>query len=285
MGQHFVQIYFLKSFALDGLIWVVDKEKRTVLPSQPKSIANENSLYSDTTEKNLNVEIERPAEPLIDKVRNKQHLTESDRAVLAQYISTQLIRTPEAKKRISEGMPEVAEAVRGEIHKKLDREQISDSERMNVKVRVNEIFETKSYKQPPMLWDKVVAHPISDDLLDSLLSMQWSFFVTTDCFFLTGDNPVFIFKSQGIREATSELVWPISPNVCLFAHRQQHGANQYFEVQPSIVRQVNGRISSNATRFVFSSTNEEWLQRFVCKDLFYLNRLSVPSNQNAAFEK
>ena len=83
MGHHYLPQFYLRGFADGNTVWVHDRLERRSFPSQPKSIANENKLYSDEIEQHLANDVEDPAKPATEALRNSQALDSNQRSALA----------------------------------------------------------------------------------------------------------------------------------------------------------------------------------------------------------
>lgn len=93
-------------------------------------------------------------------------------------------------------------------------------------------------------------------------------------FFITSDNPAYFFKAYGIATSKSELTFPISTDLALFAswHGEQN-ATIYIQARPALVREANKRLMSGAERFVFSHQKEDWIAKISDKPNPYLSRI------------
>lgn len=277
MGHHYVPQFYLRGFTDGNTIWVHDRNERRHFPSQPKTIANENNLYTDEIERHFANVIEGPANPAIEKVRECEPLTESDRLALAKYIVALWKRVPEARSRVAARLPEIAASVRQEIHNGLTATAVEDPSLASLaekrKNEVNNIIERVERERPPTIWRQSLATESSDSVITSLLSMQWRFLRSERLQFLTCDNPVFFFENEGIGRPTSELTVPFSSTVALWASRLPTPAATYLDARPAAVREINRRVAKNATRFVYAQRLEGWILPFVCKRGHSLNRL------------
>ena len=103
--------------------------------------------------------------------------------------------------------------------------------------------------------------------------MNWLFLRSQADQFLTGDNPVFFFEHEGIGKPTSELTFPLSSNLALWATRLPRPSMQYLAASPAGVREINRRTAHNSVRFVYSKANEPWVLPFVLKKQWRLTRL------------
>lgn len=277
MGQHYVPQFYLRGFSEENIIWVYDKVGPRSFASQPKTIANENKIYTDELETHLANTVETPANSVIQKVRNRETLTEGDRLALARYVVMLWKRVPEGRSRFAARLQEVAASVRQEIHEGLsaaarkmpDMAAIAEAR----KVEVDLVLDRYSQELPPDIWQSSLTKESSANVVESFLSMNWRFLWSDRLQFLTCDNPVFFFSHEGIGTPTSELTVPLSSSVVLWANRRPSPAAKFVTAAPVAVREVNRRMAHNATRFVYAQRSEKWILRFVCKGDYALNRL------------
>ena len=92
-----------------------------------------------------------------------------------------------------------------------------------------------------------------------LSQMTWRFFTCEKPnAFLTNDNPVFIFKHIGIGNKYSELTFPISSYITLWA-TWRYIDEGYFPANNHVIKEINRRTASEATRFIYFSKNRDWV--------------------------
>ncbi len=95
----------------------------------------------------------------------------------------------------------------------------------------------------------------SGTIVAALLSMTWRIVESTGPqLFLTSDNPsVYIrYEGYGLGGKESEIVMPISPSFALHGSRNDcHPNFSRVKAHQKILREINKRIVSQATRFVF----------------------------------
>ncbi len=277
MGHHYLPQFYLRGFTVDNMIWVHDRQQDHSFVSQPKSIANENDLYTEELEQHLANDIEDPAKAAIEKIRECSQLNLEDRLALASYVVALWKRVPEGRARASAAIPEVSASLRKEIHADLANAALRNPSLTAVaeerKAQVNRILDRYEQERPPDIWQQNLVHGSSSNAVDSLLSMQWRFLKSDSLQFLTCDNPVFFFAHEGIGRPSSELTIPFSSTVCLWANRQPLVGHEYISALSGAVREINRRTATNASRFVFSKRQESWILPFVRKGRYQLSRM------------
>src|SRR5687767_3161923 len=110
MGHHYVPQKYLRGFAetrnLDA-IWMYDKRLRQFTNPGIKSVAQESGFYNNDVEQQLNELVEKPANTVLDKLRNQDRITETDRIHLGVYIATMLKRVPKRRTEAYSMIPSV----------------------------------------------------------------------------------------------------------------------------------------------------------------------------------
>lgn len=279
MGHHYAPKQYLKGFTTGNTIWAHDKLERRSFPSQVKTVANETMLYTDALENRLESKIEAPAQPVISKICQRLPIDEDDRRKLAKYIIVQWKRVPKARARAMERLPQVANEVETELNEELDRllERHPDSiEKISgFRASVANEMQRNVANPLPYIWHHSIESDSGMRLVDSLMSMNWRFLETESPRFLTSDNPVFFFEFEGIGRPTSELTFPISSTVALWASRSAQVTGQYLPATSQAIKEINRRTASNCTRFVYSCANESWMLPFITKGDHALSRLQL----------
>lgn len=277
MGHHYIPKYYLSGFTSGTTIWAHDRLERRSFASQPKSVANETDMYPNGVEEYLGSSVEDPAKNAIEKIRQFQEITELDRKAIARYIVSLWKRVPAGRERVAALIPEVAVSVRNDIHAELTKAALSYphlADRAEArKVEIDQVIEKYKVDKPSKIWNQSLAKEETEDLHEILLSMNWRFLHTENKQLLTSDNPVFFFRQEGIGAPNSELTLPFSSNVALWANRNPSNTSAYLQAAPAAIRELNRRVVSNATRFVYSAKDERWILPFVCKMEHNLTRL------------
>lgn len=276
MGHHYVPQYYLRGFAVGDSIWAYDKTLKRSFPSQVKSIANENSMYSEELESYLATHVEDPAKEAISKLRTEGRISTKERHALAQYIVVMWKRVPRARSRAFERLPEVTRELEEELGAQIDQlvaEDPSLADKAEARrSEISAILERQRKNPAPEIWYRSLDAEGGSKVVDALLSMNWIFLHSRQQF-LTCDNPVFFFEHEGISKPTSELTFPISSSVALWASRLPRPNMHHVAVSPTGLREINRRTVHNSTRFVYAQENETWILPFVLKRHWQITRL------------
>lgn len=280
MGDHYVPQYYLKGFAspVDGMIWTYEKGGTIKFQSDVKNTGHETNYYSPEVEKYLANKIESPANKVIEKIRCKEKLTPHDKKSLATYIVVMLKRVPQSKIRMKEMAPGVTQQQEEkwdqEISKLLNEhpEKTDLLEKRRAEIKQN--LEKYSINPPKDFWLTLIPPERSPNVINVLQQMTWHF-LTFDEYpaFLSCDNPVFYFTWMGIGKPESEVTFPISSNIVLWATWRKDIEEKYSEIKRQALKEINRRTATNATRFVYHTRNESWIPKFISKKNHSLNRL------------
>lgn len=277
MGHHYVPQFYLRGFGSNGRIWAHDRERRTSFQATVKGVANENGMYSEEIESFLANRIEAPAISALTKIRQREKISNDERTALARYIVFLWKRVPDGRQRAMQTIPSVADQIHREIETELDAAVAANpgfaDRAASLKVRVAAAIETHKSKPSPELWYSSFESEPSVRLVESLLSMNWVYLATSELQFLTSDNPVFIFRSEGIGNRRSELSLPLSSSIALWATRSTVQSGEFMNATPVAVREINRRTAHNSTRFIYSGANDPWVLPFVTKGDWQLTRL------------
>lgn len=280
MGHHYVPQYYLRGFSLDAnSLWVFDKKERRAFETQAKSIAHETDFYSEDVERYLADKVEDPANAVLDRIRDRAPLARRDKEVLGAYMVCMMKRVPRAKEQMRDRAPSVAEELGKEYDQELQAATQQQPERREllegVRARVQEILDKWSADPPKDVWLANLPPGTTPRAVAALAQMTWRFLLyDRSPAFLTSDNPVFYFPHIGIGRPESEVTFPISSNIVLWATWRSDLREGYFSTRQSVVTEVNRRTASIATRYAFHAINESWVLGLLSKSNWRLNRLS-----------
>jgi hypothetical protein len=280
MGDHYIPKYYLKGFTQNESesIYAFDKAEKKCFLTQPKSVANETDYYSQQVEAYLSEKIEFPANDVIRKIRDQNPITPDDKLKLAIYMLCMIKRVPEGKNFFNNLAPSAAKSVREHLSKEINLNSNLASERMDwLKKRteeINEMLNTFVNDPPKEFWLKNLFSETNQIAIEVLNMMTWCFLTFKERpVFLTSGNPVFFFKSLGIGKPLSEVSFPISSNIVLWASWRKDLKEDYFPMHSQTVKEINRRTCRSATRFVFCSTKEDWILPMMEKGKLQLNRI------------
>jgi len=281
MRQHYIPKYYLNGFTdpCNPLhIWRYEKGSNSILKTTIKNVANENRRWPKNVEEYLANQIEEPAKPVLDKIRDRQPITQSDKELLSAYIMVMLQRVPRGLERMEAKAPQVLDKVFDDLKREISR-LITEhpSKKSILQDRLQELPDLKSkYERdfPIEIWYQNLTRDALPRVRTILPTMTWIFFTSDKKqSFLTSDNPIFFFEGIGIGNPESEITFPISSDITLWAMWYEHLLEGYVAAKDSIIREINRRTVSTATKYVYYSEGAKWVVNLINKKTPRLNRL------------
>ena len=282
MGHHYIPQKYLKGFSgtNPNKVWMYDKRKRQFSEAAISKIAQESAFYEDDVEVELNVAVESPANPAIDKLRRREAINAEERVRLALYVAVMLMRVPNRRLKALEKYPRIIDdtvhRTMGEI-KRIGETTDIKPEVVDRRLREVEEARQKFKQQPPeVLMDQVRSPWPSENVVNAIYSMHWRYLIASDgpVYFLTTDNPAFFFGAYGMGRDESEISFPISSSICLLGNCQPGRDSELFVgVRQVAVKEMNRRNASTATRFLFYREPAPWVEKIAHKERPYLSRI------------
>jgi Protein of unknown function (DUF4238) len=280
MGHHYNPQRLLRNFQIpdrQGFIWQHDRRRDCPVCAAISKVAQERNFYDPETEERLNRLVEVPGGDAIDKIFDKQPLTSEDQVSLSIHIGTMLRRTPAhriwakeaSKDMIPSAMEIVREHGRAYIRQFAAANQHDDDWVRTWLEQMERSIEKLNGKPCEEAIEKMNDPFPSITIVNALLSMTWRIVETTGPqLFLTSDNPaVYIrYEGYGLGGKEAEIVMPISPSFALHGSRNDcHPNFSRVKAHQKIVREINKRIVSQATRFVFTHDKAPWLAKLLAR--------------------
>ena len=225
MGQHYIPKYYLNGFSdpfKPASIWVYERGSRRVFCTATENVANENRRWPESVEQYLANRIEEPAKPVLDKMRNHQLITVNDKQTFSDYMVIMLKRVPKDLERIKAELPAVREKIFAKLNKEILRAAEEHPSKKNVAQELlKELprLRAKYENEFPMeLWYDTLSLDSLPRVRAILPAMTWVFLISEKKQpFLASDNPLFFFEGLGIGRPESEITFPISSRVALWA--------------------------------------------------------------------
>lgn len=260
-------------------LWRYEKGAKVPQFLPIKRLAQEKDLYGDKEER-LASEIEGPANKVLEKIINRERISFNEKEAFSLYIFVFFKRVLRAIDRLGTKIPGISNRIEAEWETVLDEKKLSDPAKADRYERLKKDVRTAL--------DKIETNELKEVWLGSLLmndgravealkQMKWSFLTCNEPdFFLTSDNPVFIHESMGIGKMNSEMTFPLTKNILLFANRWNIKDLSYAKTQPELLREANRRTVFNATRFVYSPVKRDWIATLVNKRDIQIHLISPP---------
>ena len=268
MGKHYVPQHYLRAFASDAqrrLVWMLDKQARTWTEAAIKRVAQQAEFYPADVELQLKREVEDPGNEVLTLLRNGERISRAQRDALAFYLAVLISRVPTKRRKMAELTTRPIEP-RLVSHRETlaSAENTASPSHMKAVLRELDAVES-SYEEPiPDSMQALIESPWPSTLVVSgLRAMCWRVLEAPEgTHFLTTDNPVHFFESRGLGNPDSEVVFTLSPSLALHASNQGvPGAAIRFVARPTLLREINRRLTWSAERFVFSPRRSDWIEK------------------------
>ena len=261
-----------------AMVWMYDRTSRkwTVVPVHDAGVRK--NFYRGEDEVGLADEVEQPAQGPLEKLRDEHQIDFDDRLKVAWYVYAMMTRVPAAR--------EVARSTVVENSELWIKQSIEDERALH---SIAEVPVSGSQEE---LLQKVVGDIEADptalpfDLYDEMVKPVWydsetggppetakifAHFAWRVVFagqsqkFITSDNPVHVFSLPlGPDDPRFELAMPLSSDCSLHLCRQgSPDMLEFIRGAEGLVRSLNMRIVSRAERFVYSSRQEQWVDKTI----------------------
>lgn len=203
--------------------------------------------------------LEKPCDLIFQKLRAFQGITAQERHQFAVYIEMMRRRVVAGRELVVKLLPKNAETYEPsvEVYRKLGWPDIPET-RAILRGFAEKMIGREGYAET--MHSKVSASVANSLIVQTLAMMTWSYIVTSDAHpFITSDNPVFTCEKIGLRLNVSELSFPVSAQVALVASWNKSARDGFTNASQQIVREINRRTASKATRFVYASIDRDWI--------------------------
>jgi hypothetical protein len=197
---------------------------------------------------------EHKADRTIGKIRNREAVDKTDKAIIARYIGLM-------RKRLTRR--DIAMAVN--IEESINRYSWDDLERELAFAgqfgAALQVPDTKAWFQTEQAKTKLLRESMLQPFErahQALLLMNWTFQVApVDRYFVTTDNPVVFDEQRGI--LNSQLIFPLSKDITLLAQWSQASDLEYRELSVEEARKINVLTILAATKEVYAPKPDEWI--------------------------
>lgn len=284
MGHHYVPQEYLRGFAAASspkALWQYDKDVKSFSskPASIKKIAQRRQFYDDATEADLNQLVEIPGNQVLRKLRGGDLLlSDQEKLNLSVYIATMMKRVPHSRVRgeaiAPKALAKVADRLRARIRDEVATGLVSP-ERAALALDETDRVETMFSEDVPAEVRKQIESPWpTERIVDAVYGMHWRFAQETDGqFFITTDNPAFFFSGRGLGRSNSELTFPVSRTLAIFGSWSPTRRKNLVIRSSQFVKEANRRLISDATRFVYSQFNRDWIAKVSSKKAPYLSEI------------
>jgi hypothetical protein len=242
----------------------------------------EDGIADYNTYENILEKLEKPADPIFQKLRNQQMITSEEKVTFTSYLIKMIKRVPRRKEKAKEIWPNTIDEFEAssELIQWLNAEEANTDSNDLVKLaklselraEIKRVLNERRESIPPEILLNIMVSKSS--LLQVISDMNWQFLVAPRSYrFFTGDNPVFYFESFGLNKPYSEITFPISSNIVLAASWHKELGEGFFPANSETVLEVNRRTASFASKNVYHSLKVSWLVDVLNKKHHKLNLL------------
>jgi Protein of unknown function (DUF4238) len=282
MGKHYVPQYLLRGWETakeEGIIWRYDKGTGALKDLPIKNVAQTANFYPPAIEKRLTLEVENPANPVIDKIRAGKGLLLSERKVMAKYIATMMTRVPKNRERRRKILPGTLDRIvesykegaeRDIASGKLTAEQAHAILESAARVRAG--FDVKL---PQVILEKLDDPFPNQVFIDTIYHMHWRMLMTTGpVFFICCDTPMHFFDSIGLGDPEAEVIMPVSPRAVIHCC-QQPFTSPFWEMAATqdAVREFNSRLTNDASQYLFYHEDAPFVRELMVAGELPMNRI------------
>jgi uncharacterized membrane-anchored protein YitT (DUF2179 family) len=124
------------------------------------------------------------------------------------------------------------------------------------------------------IWLKNLHPDQTPQSVDVLSQMTWRFLIANDDqYFITSDNPLFFFSWMGIGKEKSEVTFPISKKIALWATWRVDMTEGFFSTTSQAVKEINRGTASILSQYLYSPFADTWIQTLANKGKHRVTRL------------
>lgn len=209
--------------------------------------------------------LEKPADRIFEILRAHQIITKKGKHQFAIYIVQMHRRVQACRDTVRTFLPDLPAVYEAKPSKEL-LENLNWPDTPETRGRLKEEAQRLIQKEryDIQMHVRVAAAAWESHWIEVLERMTWHFFIAPQGHsFLTSDNPVFISEKYGLGANISELSFPISSDVCLVASWHKELKDGFNHATAQVVKNLNRRTASKASRHLYFSQNQEWVVRLL----------------------
>jgi hypothetical protein len=291
MGKHYIPQFYLKGFSegpASPFIWTYWQGTGRKFRPNIRKIAQENDYFTDKTERFLAQIIEGPTKSVLEKIKNYEAISPKDKKTLSDFMSVLIKSVPHGRnhaiRTFIENFDNIFDDICSQLLSQIDE---NPAKREIVKKRIEQVktIQKENRIEAKDIWENFIP-PSNDSVVSDIINiMTWLFLVSKEPTFLTSDNPIFWFESIGVGKPHSEISFPISPQVTLWATWRGDINDGYVLISDRIVHEINRRTIDFAQNFIFSSIPEEWISKAVNKSRHKLNLINLKVDNSRIYHQ
>jgi len=297
-NHHVTPKLYLKGFVIkkdEPFIWVYkrdasynpgdDKTRHNPCKLSIKNAGVERDFYAELkddgtqdfeTFENKLESLEKPADPIFQKIRTRQLITDEEKLVFSGYIIQMYRRVQSGREKIKRQLATHPYEPSNEFFEKTN---LPDTPEMRAELK--KISDKMSQKPgfDIQTHNRITAASPDSFMIEALHKMTWNFYIAPASHdFIASDNPVFISEHFGLGKNISELSFPISSDIALVASWNKFLKEGFSEAPPQFLKELNRRTVGGATHHVYFSKNPEWVFNMLNKNTYeYRPMYSVKS--------
>jgi len=140
-----------------------------------------------------------------------------------------------------------------------------------------ELKESRDTKEDELIyeiWLENIPPDKTPQSVEVLSQMTWRFLIAPNGqYFITSDNPLFFFHWMGIGKKRSEVTFPITKDMALWATWRIDLAEGFFPALPRVLKEINRRTASISSTYLYSPRSEKWIQTLANKGTHMLHHI------------
>lgn len=210
----------------------------------------------DTFE-NILESLEKPANPIFNKLRTFNDIDEQEKLIFAKYIILIMRRVWSSREEMNRRVAQPGSyRPTDHLFRKLNVARTPEAEAYILET-MQRISSTPGFGV--QLHNRLAAAAPYSFMAAALEKMRWFFYVApAGYFFVTSDNPAWVPK-VGLGKSIAELSFPISTSVALVATWNKNAGQGFSTATDQIVKTINRRTINSAQKNVFASQAEKWI--------------------------
>lgn len=278
MRNHIIPQKYLLGFTNpQNLIWTYRVGADDYFCTSPKNTAVVTNYYADEDEVLLSQQIENPAVEAIDKLRQRISIKPEEKKRLASYLANMMMRVPAGKRQVKDMQPRVLNEVFSKENITSTMGHLSPNQWKKM-AQLRRDWETGEDKTNE-LWRPFLRPESLPNTQAALERMTWQFLIfDTEPAFVTSDNPVFYFRDIGIGNSLSEVSFPISQNIVLWATWNENSSYEFVPVTKNVVIELNRRTRVGAAN-IYSPVKAQWVANLAQQSGYMPCRIISPTGK------
>lgn len=263
--NHITPREYLKHFATKDnpdLIWRfnIHKGKWEELPII--RAGQRKDFFSPEVEQLLSENIEGPAIPHLNKLREKQCVDVAGRLAVAQYITVMIARTERMRYGMSKSLSQEIDSVMNAPKLTAEQWGVPEGPMRTQLEKMKQGLAGNPLRTKEPLLRQILNLP---DVQDHIIRMNWQVFAvdTTDRF-LTSDHPVFVSKTAGLKHEDAEFLFALASDIALVGNwKFAFGELDFQSANSRFVKEFNRHIVSTAENWIYYHKKADWISRVV----------------------